>query len=341
MRQYFLNVVTHKRNGIDAKVLRMLLLVGSYCYRVLLYIVREVSTGNKKKLPHPVISVGNITWGGTGKTPLIGLLIEQLNKQGKKIAVLMRGYGNDEDVLLRTQYPHVAVICGKKRYKNAMAHLAVNKTDIFLLDDGFQQWELCRDFDIVTVNCLDPWGNGHLIPRGSLREPISTLQRAHCVILTNASLVSEEMRTKIKNCLKDFIAEENILEGVHKPLYFYKASTPQETIPLETFQGKKALVFSGIGSPTSLKLSLEKLGVTIVQYFTFDDHHVYSSDDFLAIQDEKKTDSSLAIITTEKDFMRDQLRMKKELNPYILKITFELQDMYGTFSRRLDRILGS
>ena len=337
----FIDVVENKKSGIGARLVQTALLTGTCMYGPLSSLIRMIELKRKKKLPCVVISVGNITWGGTGKTSLIELLVREIIKKEKKVSILMRGYGNDENILLQTQFPTVDVICGKNRYKNGMRYLTYNQTDVFLLDDGFQQWGLYRDLDIITINCLNPWGNGYLIPRGNLREPIQSLQRADIVILTNTNCVSGEKKDSIKQDITHFISIENIFESIHQPQYFYRAGTPHEALSLDTLKGRKALIFSGIGSPDSFKKTLEDLHIVIAENVIFEDHHSYTVDDCATIKKMRDADASLSVITTEKDLMRNHSLITEEINPYILKVHMEIQDNYDGFIHRLDRILGS
>ncbi len=338
LKKVFINIIENKKAGIGTQIIKTGLLAGSYLYYPLSFLAKTIAFGLRKKLPCAVISVGNITWGGTGKTPLIILLIREVLKRKKKIAVLMRGYGKDEDIFLRSLFPSINVISGKNRYKNGMKHLEKNKVDLFLLDDGFQQWGLQRDIDIVTVNCLNPWGNGFLIPRGSLREPPESLRRADFIILTNTNFISAGNKELIKQRISQYVPRENIIESIHQGKYFFRASNPHEHIALDNFKGRRALVFSGIASPESFKKTLEKIGVVIVEDIAYEDHHQFTNYDCEHIK--KRCGSDINIITTEKDLMRNYSLLSKEINPFILRIELELEANNNAFINRLDGILG-
>ena len=340
IQKNIIDIVEDKKTGVSACLLKAVLRGASFLYRPTSSLMRVSELRRKKKLPCVVISVGNITWGGTGKTPLIALLIKEILKKGKKVAVLMRGYGRDEHLLLQTKFPMVDVVCGKNRYKNGLTYLADKHADVFLLDDGFQQWGLHRDLDIITINCLNPWGNGFLLPRGSLREPLASLKRAGIVVLTNAHFVSDEHKKSIKQKIAPYVPVENIVESIHQPYCFFRADTPREHVALETLRGEKVLIFSGIGSSASFKKTVEKIGMSIVEHIVFEDHHQYTYNDCEHIKKKCALDPSVSIITTEKDLMRNHVLLTKEINPYILKVHMELQDNYDTFIHRLDRILG-
>ena len=340
-KRYFLEIVNDERKGFFSECLKCVLFGMSYIYSLGSQVAKMSCILKKRKLPCAVISVGNITWGGTGKTSLVDLLLQLIIERNKTVAVLMRGYGSDEDVLLSKEYPMVKVLCGKDRYSTGISFLKNNHVDVFLLDDGFQQWGIERDLDIITINCLNPWGNEELIPRGILREPLISLKRADFVILTNTNLISEKDKVNIKERVASIVSRKQIIEAVHKPIYLYKADRPSEELPVDSFRGKRVIVFSGIGSPESFKMTLDRLGINIVKNFVFDDHYQYKNKDFLEIKNMLVRDSSLKVITTEKDLMRNYSLIIEDVNPYVLKIKMELQKNRDSFITRLDRVLGS
>lgn len=341
LEKYFLGVINGQRKSMDAFLLRQGLFFFSLVYLFCVSFLRFKAGIFQRSLTLPVISVGNVTWGGTGKTPFICMLLDYFEKQEKKVSVLMRGYGEDENRLIKGNFPNVNVLIGKDRYKAALDYLAVNVTDGFLLDDGFQQWALKKNVDIVMVNCLDPWGNGACIPRGSLREPFRSIKRADYVVLSNSDKVSTAVKESIKKVLLKYIDKIFVLEGVHKPDYIYKASSPEVHLNPNDFIGQKMVSFSGIGSPESFNAGLEKIGISIIKAFSFQDHYVYTWKDFEIIKAEIEKDSNIGVITTEKDLNRSKQDILREFDPYILKVKMELIGSCDGFYSRLDRLFSS
>jgi len=279
--------------------------------------------------------VGNITWGGTGKTPLVGLILDFLKKQNKQCAVLMRGYGDDENTLLEKNHPSVNVISGSDRYHNALKFLENNPADIFVLDDGFQHWRLARDCDIVTINCFNSWAGNALIPRGALREPLKALGRAHMVVLTHCDLVSSDRLSAIKGVIERYVPKKDIFEARYVPHYFFRLRTPDVEIPVDEFQNKNAILFAGIGTPGTFRKTIEQLGIKVNEYLVYSDHHAYTQNDCLSIQNVYATHKADIIVTTEKDFMRSSKSVLAELDPYVLKIKMEITKNHDAFISRL------
>ena len=213
-------------------------------------------SGSKRKLPKPVISVGNLTLGGTGKTPLLIRLIHDLESMGLRPAILTRGYGgscggdsmgpeSDEVSLMREKCPGVPIGVGANRFQSAERIMRESPIDIFILDDGFQHWPLARQLDIVCVDASDPWGGGSMVPAGRLREPLSALSRANIVVLTRSELVSSESLATISS-----IVQEKMPSGVLFISRFVSKDLP------ETLRNKKVLAISALGNPEEIPQSV-------------------------------------------------------------------------------------
>jgi tetraacyldisaccharide 4'-kinase len=344
LKKVFITIVEDKEHNSFLALARFFLFVMSFLYRFLVKTVRVLyNTFFFKEcvLPCPVISIGNITWGGTGKTTLVDFLVKEVGRQGKKVAVLMRGYGSDEVMLLQKNNPSVDIIAGKNRYMTGMDYCKTHHPDVFILDDGFQHWKLQRSLDIVMINCLNPWGNGHLIPRGILREPISSLKRAHIVILNNVDGVSKETLLVIRKKISRFVSEDAIIEAICKPVYVYRAADPTTRIGFQILQGKRVVIFSGIGSPDSFKQCLERIKIPVVKNIVFADHHGYTQEELLELKNEYRQHPDVEIVSTEKDFMRNPDMITSIVNPLILKIELEIKQPYDALIRGLDRVLGT
>src|SRR3989344_3685960 len=192
MRKYFYSLMTDRIHTPVAKAIQGVLWLFSILYGVVvraLVLIYKFRLAPSCRLGKPVISIGNITLGGVGKTPLVECVVRFLKDKGLEPVVLIRGYGADKQVgsdeakLLEESLPGIPVLVGANRVKNARDFLTRNAADVFVLDDGFQHWRLRRDLDIVAINATNPFGNRHLLPRGILREPLSALRRADIFVL--------------------------------------------------------------------------------------------------------------------------------------------------------------
>lgn len=290
-----------------------------------------------------VISVGNITVGGTGKTPLVERLARFLRDEGHRVAVLSRGYGRkesgavvvsdglectsgpeqagDEPFLLARRLSNVVVVVGKNRAEVGKKAVDTWKCDVLLLDDGFQHRKLKRTLDIVVLDATQPWGNGKLLPAGPLREPLSALRRADAVIFTHAdgaqNAGEEQQRIRQFTSAPVFFAKHRPVEWVSLPT--------GESLPLTTLRGKTALGVAGIGNPASFRKTLDTLGIEIAAFWDYPDHHWYSQDDLTQIENTAKAVGVDAVVTTEKDGVRFPVPVGYAIPVYYLKIESEIE----------------
>ncbi|MBU1486730.1 tetraacyldisaccharide 4'-kinase, partial [bacterium] len=290
-----------------------------------------------KRLSAKVISIGNITLGGTGKTPAVMALAKKLQGEGRKVAVLLRGYkgrlenkggvvsdgsslllnpreAGDEAYLLAKRLPKIPVLVGKNRIKSGKA--AINKfgVDVLILDDGFQHRRLARDLDIVLIDAANPFGAGRLFPSGILREPLSALSRADVFLLTRTDEAADYK--KIRERLLKINPSALIIESVHKPISILDKEGKGH--PLTIIKGKKVLALSGIGHPESFEMMLKNLGAKGAVCLRYPDHHSYSQRDIEEIK-EKSKEVEL-IISTEKDKVRLPLSLLPSI--FFLRIEF-------------------
>lgn len=263
----------------------------------------------------PVVSVGNLTVGGTGKTPLVHHLARVLLARGKLPAILIRGYGpsprqpklafpdlwravGDEAALLASWLPGVPVIACRDRRLGARSALGLAPAlDLFLLDDGFQHRRLARDLDIVLLDANDPWGGGRLLPAGRLREPREALARAHAVVITRCPEgrdLSGLLRDAARLAPRAAVAA---CEEAAIGLYELRTAVRR---PLEALAGRDVLAVAGIGSPAAFAESLTRLGAR-VELAAFRDHHVYTGAEIDALAARA---AGRLIVTTEKDAIR-------------------------------------
>ena len=289
------------------------------------------SSSRIRKVNARVISVGNITWGGTGKTPLVIHLAQELAERGQKVAVLIRGYGRDEVVQLRKNLPGIPVIVGRDRIKSASEAVQKYQAQVILLDDGFQHIRLHRDLDIVTLNSTQPFGPGGLIPVGTLREPLEHLSRAGLFVLTKSDIGSKNIhwtRQKISSIKPDAV----IYEATHKPVALSDRIKNREVKPFD-IRGKRLATLCGIGDPYSFEKTVEMLGSELVLAARFDDHHVFARSEVRHFVQKAKKLGCREAVTTEKDWVRLEKMLKrgfeKELKDFtfwVLKIEFQIND---------------
>lgn len=292
------------------------------------------------KLGARVISVGNITWGGTGKTPTVLLIARTLMKEGHKAAILIRGYGNDEQGLLSKLAGAVPVVAGKDRVRSGKEVIARHSLDTVLLDDGFQHKRLRRDLDIVCIDATNPFGNGCLIPAGSMREGLDGLKRADIFLLTKVDLLRDQGKMKkLEEKLKKVNPGAIIVRSIHAPGYFYKVSNEQ-LVDIEAIRNKNIALASAIGDPRSFEKTILNLGLKFKRHFIFRDHHWYREKELRKIEDYCTKNNIGTIITTEKDAIK--LRNTKcDIRYIALHIELKIIENEQGFYSRLFRIYNS
>jgi len=310
------------------------MVVKTRCFFYKIGILRSV------KLKRPVISVGNITWGGTGKTPLTEALLHRFLQKRKRVALLTRGYGNDEERVIFQNLPEVDVLSGKRKLFNALQAQENSDPDLFLIDDGFQHLSIRRDANIVTINATDPVGNGLLIPAGILREPLNSLKRADMVIITKSDLIDKERLLQLKHLIRDAAGDIDIFEGVHEPAFFYTALNEKE--PLDYLKGRRACAISGLADNNSFSMTLKQLDALVVSTLSYMDHHKYVKTDIKEIAEDAKKNNADTIVTTEKDWIKLKSIVKdpplKGVEILILKIELKVKED-EVFYRRLSTLL--
>ncbi len=312
VREFYLSIASGRRKGAIASVTSNALKPASHLYASLLWIRSLLYRHGLFpiiKLPLPVISIGNITTGGTGKTPLIEFLAKFLGERGKKVAIISRGYAsfngtNDESIEFNERLPEVPVLLGKDRLASARLAMEEFHPQCLLLDDGFQHWKLARDLDIVVIDSLEPFGNGNLLPAGLLREPLSSLRRAGLFVLSRTNLCTLEKLQAIKSYLTDLNNTAPIIETVHQPLHLEDMSGNR--VETSYLKGKKIFAFCGLGNPASFEKTLHLLGFNVVGLKSFPDHHRYTPLEEMELITEAKRQGTDFIITTCKDRVKLQ-----------------------------------
>ncbi len=293
-----------KRNNLFDRVVKAVLFVGSRGYGCAVNLVdMAYRVGLRKihKAKLPVISVGNITLGGTGKTPFAMFLADHFSHGKKKASILIRGYGKDESVQLKEELADVPVYVGQDRVKNA-ALSASEGNEFIILDDGFQHRRLGRDLDIVLIDSEHPFGNGQLVPRGVLREPVSSLIRAGIVVATKIDKLTPGEEIELEELVKSIAPKAVFITARHRPLFFTDVTGAAYSV--EDVRGKKVCMVSGIGDPEYFRTVLDAADPVITEEMIYPDHHNFRQVDVGKILAACTKSRSEYIVTTKKDYVK-------------------------------------
>lgn len=342
IKNYFRRIAEDQEPGVLAQGLKPLLSLLSVLYGMGVGIERfayEKGFLPRKRLPFPVISVGNLTWGGTGKTPLVEYLTQKVIERRRTPLILTRGYGADEIEQMRAHLPAARFGVGANRYKVAKEIGAKERINVSILDDGFQHWKLIRDIEIVTINALNPFGNRKLLPRGILREPLRMLERATVIVLSHVNLVAPKELEKLRVEIRSLAPKSFLVEAYLEPLFFYRARR-QGRLSLEQLTNRRVATFSAVASPRSFQLLLEQLGIKPVRNFEFGDHHPFTRGELEEIIHVSKRSELDEIITTEKDFYRSPKLISEMMDPLILAARLQIASGEEILRDRIFRLLG-
>ena len=362
LETFFIDVVLGERNDFKAKFTRGLLFGISKFFTLLVKLRRwlyNVRILRDKTLGVQVIAIGNLTVGGTGKTPVVEKFARELRDAGRNVAILSRGYrsrpaplhqkflnkillredqtpprvvsdgrsllldsetAGDEPYMLASNLKDVVVLVDKDRVKSGRYAIEKFGCDTLLLDDGFQYWHLRgRRHDVVLIDRQQPFGNEHLLPRGTLREPPSHLARAHTIFITKSDGNTAELRERIAK-LNSTAA---VIECVHRPLYLEDVFTGERHV-LDIVRGKKVASLSGIAQPESFEQSLSKLGSELVYSKRFADHHRFTQQEILNAINRSKKRQAEFIITTQKDAVRFPKIDRRDLPFYFMRVEIKI-----------------
>jgi tetraacyldisaccharide 4'-kinase len=359
---FFLEVIFEERHDFRAKATRVFLFGSSKIFQALVKIRRwlyNVRLLRDKTLGVQVIAIGNLTVGGTGKTPVVEKFARELRDAGRNVAILSRGYrskppplhilllnkilfredqnpprvvsdgksllldsemAGDEPYMLASNLRDVVVLVDKDRVKSGRYAIEKFGCDTLLLDDGFQYWDLRgRRHDVVLIDCQQPFGNGHLLPRGTLREPPSHLARAQTIFITKSDGNTAGLRARIAK----HNSEAGLIECVHHPLYFEDVFSGERQ-RLDLVKGRKIASLSGIAQPESFEQSLVKLGGELVYSKRFADHHRFTQQEILNTINRGKKRQAELIITTQKDAVRFPKIDRRDLPIYFVRVEIKI-----------------
>ena len=304
----------------------------------------------------PVVSIGNLTVGGTGKTPAVELAVQTLTDLGRRVAIVSRGYrrrtsgieivadaasirldpadAGDEPFLLARRLPGVPVVVGANRYD--AARLAVERfaTTAIVLDDGFQHRTLAKDVEIVMTRARKPWGNGQLLPHGPLREPLGALARATLIVAAGAEGVEDA--DDVRAAARRYAPGVPVATARYVAVECWEARSlrPHRT---EELAGRRLVAFAGLASPEGFARTLEALRVDVARFATFVDHHWYSAADLSALDAQAAALGAEGLVTTEKDWvrLRDVARPRRPI--HVVSVRLELLDGADEWRRVFER----
>ena len=362
LETFLLEVIIEERRGTRESLVRGFLYGCSKIFEAAIRIRRFLYNFRilrDSTLGVQVIAVGNLTVGGTGKTPVVEKLARGLCDQGRKVAILSRGYrskprpfhqwflnkvllrhdttpprvvsdgksllldsemAGDEPYMLASNLKDVVVLVDKDRVKSGRYAIEKFGCDTLLLDDGFQYWKLRgRRHDIVLVDRQQPFGNERLLPRGTLREPPSHLARANTIFITKSDGDTEELRRRIAQ----FNPNAGIIECIHHPLYLEDVFTGQR-FGLDFLKGRRVASLSGIAQPESFEQSLVRMGAELVYARKFADHHRFTQQEILNVINRSKKKQAEAIVTTQKDAVRFPKIDRRDLSIYFMRVEIKI-----------------
>lgn len=374
LEAYVLRIIEERQTGKRHLPVRFILYSLSLVFAALvqtrLWLYRK-SIYRPHTLGCQVISIGNLTVGGTGKTPVVEVFARTLQQSGRKVAILSRGYKRDEEsrwkrlkrrlkgeevpplvvsdgerllldsvwsgdepYMLASNLKDVVVIVDKDRVKAGRWAITKYGCDTLILDDGFQYLTLKHRLDIVLVDRTNPFGNWRMLPRGILREPVRNIKRAGFIFITKSNGDGAE---DIKKVLRQYNTEAEIVECRHCPRFLKNVYT-NEVLPLDFLRDQSVAAISGIARPKGFEDELTRLGAKVLYHKRYADHHRYSQQEILDIINKGIQRGASCIITTEKDAVRFPMIERRDLPVYYLRVEIEMLSGEEKFHEWINRI---
>jgi tetraacyldisaccharide 4'-kinase len=323
-------ILSGEAQGAGAACLRLALALLSIPYGLAVRFrnwLYDVGLRAEHRVDKPVICIGNITTGGTGKTPAVEYVVRWFAEQGARPAIVSRGYrsqgeGNDEAMLLAQRLPGIPHRQHPNRFRAAIEAMKLDNANVLVLDDGFQHRRLARFANVVLIDATCPFGFGHLLPRGLLREPLAGLSRADAVVITRADLADEGTLLKLTERIRKFAPAAPIATARHAPtaVRAYPNGAPQ---PPGILAGKNVGLFCSIGNPAAFRQTARQLGANVLWSAEFSDHHWYTQEDIAAITRAENTAVEL-FVTTEKDAVKLGGKWPVDRKLVVLRIEMEI-----------------
>ena len=374
LQTYFLHMLQNKEvEGITMHIIAAILYAFSLVYEQLVNIkllAYKIGLSSRQKLNCYVISLGNITVGGTGKTPTAQKLARDIRDLGYRVVILNRGYrakwhgevgivsdgkqlhmdaaeAGDEAYMLAKHLPNVPVLIGAQRAVTGQYAIEHFGAEVAILDDGYQHWQLVRDMDILLVDAVNVFGNGHLLPRGTLRESMSHISRADVCLMTKVDQAAEGSCEYIRETVHKYNAEAKIVESIHQPRCFipladWYIDLAGPGVDVTTITGKRVMAVSAIGNPASFERTLKDLGAIIIESLRYPDHHEYTMGEIQDVLQQAEAQGAEAIVITEKDAVKIPVDVAKEnwsIPIYVICVEVKFQSGAKEFQQELKRRL--
>lgn len=306
---YLTDVALGRRRGIDTALLSPFLFLLSFLYAAVVVFLRWLYLSgalSSFRAPVPAISVGNITAGGTGKTPFVVMLSGVMKEEGYDPMILIRGFMKDhqgfsDEAEMLKESVGSRVFCGPDRVRSFWSGCQAGKFNAVILDDGFQHWRFKRDLDIVLLDSRTPFGNGSLIPRGILREPLSVLRHAGIIVLTRSDRATPAELTTLEDRLKRLFPQAVLCKAVHRVKGIRHAFSG---LTFSSELSGDSAAFCAIGDPESFRETLLSTGVTLKFFISFEDHYCFDERDIINIIAECREKKVGKVFTTHKDLVK-------------------------------------
>ena len=291
----------------------------------------------------PVISVGNLTLGGTGKTPLVAWIAQWFRDRDVPVVVISRGYNapagvpNDEARELAAKLPGVPHVQQPDRVDAAARALREFPCRAIILDDAFQHRRIGRDLDIVLLDALEPFGFGHVFPRGTLREPLEGLRRANLIALSRADMLDPSQREEIRRRVERLAPEAAWIEVRHAPRSLLSATGGRR--PLESLQAQPVAAFCGVGNPAGFHHTLATCGYRLAGFREFPDHHAYTPQDLESLAVWASSLQATALLCTHKDLVKLNVARLGDAELWAVCIELEILAGQEVLERQLESLI--
>ncbi|MBN2190122.1 MAG: tetraacyldisaccharide 4'-kinase [Candidatus Aureabacteria bacterium] len=376
IERYVISVITREREDLSARcflnVLSFLSRIFSFIVQIRLFLYKHRIL-RRKTLGCMTISIGNLTVGGTGKTPIVEMFARSLEAEGRKVAILSRGYrsasksvivrfmdfifknkmkyepkivsdgrsilldslhAGDEPYMLAKNVKNAIVLVDKNRVKSGAFAIEKYSVDTLLLDDGFQYLPLDRRYDVVLIDATSPFGNEKMLPRGELRETVNNLKRANIVFITKAGGKDISI---LKSKIRTINPKAEIIICVHKPLYFEEVYSGNKK-DIGFIDSKRIVTLSAIAKPKGFEIALEEIGAQVILSHRFMDHHRFSQQEIINVINDAINNDAEAVVTTEKDSVRFPYVSGVEIPIYFLRVKIEIMEGAKDFHDCVSRI---
>jgi tetraacyldisaccharide 4'-kinase len=345
-RSHYLRLISAEAHGFGPALQRLTLRAASVPYGMAVRLrnaAYERGWLRSERMPVPIVSVGNLTAGGTGKTPCVEYVARFYRQLDRRVAILSRGYGgaggrNDEALVLEENLPDVPHLQGADRVSLARTAIEELESEILVLDDGFQHRRLARDLDVVLIDAMMPWGHGHLLPRGLLREPPSSLRRAGVLVLTRCDQTPAEQRERLRQTISRIAPHVPLVETTHRAVEL--SNSEGDSAPLDLLRASPVAAFCGIGNPEAFRRSLLDLGARVGDFRIYPDHHGYNREDVEGLRRwAESLPAGSTLVTTQKDLVKLRLSRLGDRPLWCLRIRLRVESGQDALEERLQSVL--